>query len=119
MKKLISLTLALFIAFSITAGFSENASAERVYVRGEIREAIDMTEEQLAAIMNESYQNGLNLKLYDMPVHAVLVPPADESFRLETRFFGGLNEMLLALDAGLIDGACVPEFTGKISFGPQ
>lgn len=113
MKKHVSLILALFIAFSITAAFSENASAARVYVRGEIREAIDMTEEQLAAIMNESYQNGLSLKLYDMPVHAVLVPPADENFRLETRFFGSLNEMLLALDAGLIDGACVPEFTGK------
>ena len=51
--------------------------------------------------------------MYDMPVHAVLVPPADDDFRLETRFFGSLTEMLLALDAGLIDGACMPEFTGK------
>lgn len=113
MKKLISLTLALFMLLSSAIAFSENTSAERVYVRGEIREAIDMTEEQLAAIMNESYQNGLNLKLYDMPVHAVLIPAADENFRLETRFFGSLNEMLLALDAGLIDGACMPEITGK------
>ena len=113
MKKIVSLALALFIALGITAVFSENAPGERVYVRGEIREAVDMTEEQLAAIMNESYQSGLSLKLYDMPVHAVLVPPADENFRMETRFFGSLNEMLLALDAGLIDGACLPEFTGK------
>lgn len=113
MKKFFSLFLALFMMLSITASFSEGASKERVYVRGEIREALDMTEEQLAAIMNESYQNGLSLKLYDMPVHAVLIPPADESFRLETRFFGSLNEMLLALDAGLIDGACMPELTAK------
>ena len=114
MKKLFSLILALLMAFIITgAAFSENASAERVYVRGEIREAFDMTEEQLAAVMNESYQNGLNVKLYDMPVHAVLVPSADENFRLETRFFGSMNEMMMALDAGLIDGACVPELTGK------
>lgn len=113
MKKRIALILAVFFAFSLTAAFPENALAERVYVRGEIRETIDMTEEQLAAIMNESYQNGLSLKLYDMPVHAVLIPPADENFRLETRFFGSLNEMLMALDAGLIDGACMPEFTGK------
>lgn len=113
MKKLISLSLAVILALCLITAFSEAPSAERVYVRGEIREAFDMTEEQLAAIMNESYQNGLNLKLYDMPVHAVLVPPADENFRMETRFFGSLTEMLLALEAGLIDGACIPEFTGK------
>ena len=113
MKKLGALILVLFMMSSITAAFSEDVSRERVYVRGEIREAIDMTEEQLAVIMNESYQNGLSLKLYDMPVHAVLVPPADENFRMETGFFGSLNEMLLALDSGLIDGACMPEFTGK------
>ena len=46
MKKLVSLTLALFIAFSITAAFSENASAERVHVRGEISEAIQNTSEE-------------------------------------------------------------------------
>jgi ABC-type amino acid transport substrate-binding protein len=51
--------------------------------------------------------------LYEVPVQAFLVPPADENFRLETRFFGGLSEMLMALDAGVIDGACVPEFVGK------
>ncbi len=113
MKKRISLFIALLMAFSATVALSEGIPEERVYVRGEIREAVDLTEEQLAAIMNESYQNGLSLKLYDMPVHAVLVPPADESFRLETRFFGSLNEMLLALDAGLIDGACMPELTAK------
>lgn len=94
MKKLTFLTLALLLAFSLTAALSENASPERVYVRGEIREAIDMTEEQLAAIMNESYQNGLSLKLYDLPVHAVLVPPADENFRMETRFFGSIEKKL-------------------------
>lgn len=114
MKKTIFLVLALLMTFSTTGpAFSENVSEERVYVRGEIREAIDMTEAQLAAVMNGSYQNGLSLMLYDMPVHAVLVPPADDHFRLETRFFGSLTEMLLALDAGLIDGACMPEFTGK------
>lgn len=113
MKKRISLFIALLMVFSATVALSEGIPEERVYVRGEIREAVDLTEEQLAAIMNESYQNGLSLKLYDMPVHAVLVPPADESFRLETRFFGSLNEMLLALDAGLIDGACMPELTAK------
>lgn len=114
MKKLISMFLALTAFFSITgSALSQSASTERVYLRGEIREAIDMTEEQLAALMNEGYQNGRKLKLYDMPVHAVLIPPADENFRLETRFFGSLTEMLLALDSGLIDGACMPEFTGK------
>ena len=55
--------------------------------------------------MNEAYQNGLKYKLYEVPVQAFLVPPADENFRLETRFFGGLSEMLMALDAGVIDGA--------------
>lgn len=114
MKKIVSIFLALTVIFSITgSALSQSASTERVYVRGEIREAIDMTEEQLAALMNEGYQNGRKLKLYDMPAHAVLIPPADENFRLETRFFGSLTEMLLALDSGLIDGACMPEFTGK------
>lgn len=113
MKRIFSVFLAALLLVSMTNAFSETPSAERVYVRGEIREAIDMTEEQLTAVMNEAYQNGLKVKLYDMPVHAVLVPPADENFRLETRFFGSLNEMLLALDAGLIDGACIPELTGK------
>lgn len=113
MKKLVSWILVLLMILGITEAFAESVSSEHVYVRGEIREAIDMTEEQLSEVMNEAYQNGLNLKLYDMPVHAVLVPPADENFRLETRFFGSLTEMLLALDAGLIDGACMPEFTGK------
>lgn len=114
MKKTVSLFLVLSMVLSITGiALSESASTQRVYVRGEIREAIDMTEEQLTNIMNECIQNGRNLKLYDMPVHAVLVPPVDDDFRLETRFYGSLNEMLLALDAGLIDGACMPEFTGK------
>lgn len=113
MKKLLSLILAFLLTFIAAAACGEDAPAERVYVRGEIREAIDMTEEQLSAVMNKAYQDGLNLKLYDMPVHAVLVPPADENFRLETRFFGSLNEMLMALNAGLIDGACMPEITAK------
>ena len=114
MKKIVSLFLVLTMVFiAAGAALSEETPAEQVYVRGEIREAIDMTEEQLADIMNESIRNGRNIKLYDMPVHAVLVPPADDDFRLETRFFGSLTEMLLALDAGLIDGACMPEFTGK------
>ena len=113
MKKLFSVILATILVFGAAASVSEAPAAERVYVRGEIREALDMTEEQLAALMNDGLQNGRNLKLYDMPAHPVLIPPADENFRLETRFFGSLNEMLLALDAGLIDGACIPEFTGK------
>lgn len=70
MKKLVSMFLALTAFFSITgSALSQSASTERVYVRGEIREAIDMTEEQLAALMNEGYQNGRKLKLYDMPAH--------------------------------------------------
>lgn len=114
MKKFFVLFLSLSLLFlAAEACLAEDTSAERVYVRGEIRESIDMTEEQLSEIMNESIQNGLNLKLYDMPVHTVLVPPVDNNFKLETKFFGSLTEMLLALDAGLIDGACVPEFTGK------
>ena len=114
MKKIVFLSLVLTLVFTFAGcALSEDAPNEQVYVRGEIREAIDMTEEQLADIMNESIRNGRNIKLYDMPVHAVLVPPADDDFRLETRFFGSLTEMLLALDAGLIDGACMPEFTGK------
>lgn len=116
MKKAMNvlMTLALVFLFSVTGtALSESVPAENVYVRGEIREAIDLTEEQLAAIMNESYQNGLDVSLYDMPVHAVLVPPADENFLMETRFFGSLTDLLLALDAELIDGACVPEMTGK------
>lgn len=114
MKKFFVLFLSVILMTLISeACLAEDTSAERVYVRGEIRESIDMTEDQLSEIMNESIQNGLNLKLYDMPVHAVLVPPADKNFKLETKFFGSLTEMLLALDSGLIDGACVPEFTGK------
>ena len=114
MKKFFALILSLLSVFLIPAiCLAEDTSAERVYVRGEIRESIDMTEDQLSEIMNESIRNGLDLKLYDMPVHAVLVPPADKNFRLETRFFGSLTEMLMALDARLIDGACVPEFTAK------
>ena len=114
MKKFFVLFLSLSLLFlAAEACLAEDTSAERVYVRGEIRESIDMTEEQLSEIMNESIQNGLNLKLYDMPVHTVLVPPVDNNFKLETKFFGSLTEMLLALDAGLIDGACVPEFTAK------
>ena len=114
MKKFFVLFLSLSLLFlAAEACLAEDTSAERVYVRGEIRESIDMTEEQLSEIMNESIQNGLNLKLYDMPVHTVLGPPVDNNFKLETKFFGSLTEMLLALDAGLIDGACVPEFTAK------
>ena len=114
MKKFFALILSLLSVFLIPAiCLAEDTSAERVYVRGEIRESIDMTEDQLSEIMNESIRNGLDLKLYDMPVHAVLIPPADKNFRLETRFFGSLTEMLMALDARLIDGACVPEFTAK------
>ena len=114
MKKNFSLILSLLLIFLLPGiCLAEDTSAERVYVRGEIRESIDMTEDQLSAIMNESIQNGLDLKLYDMPVHTVLVPPADKNFKLETRFFGSLTEMLMALDARLIDGACVPEFTAK------
>ena len=108
---------AFVLAFMLASGISGYALAEEipadVYIRGEIREAIDITEEELAAIMNESFRKGRDLKLYDMPVHAVLVPAADENFVLETRFFGSLTEMLLALDADLIDGACMPEFTAK------
>ena len=108
---------ASVLAFMLASGISGYALAEEipadVYIRGEIREAIDITEEELAAIMNESFRKGRDLKLYDMPVHAVLVPAADENFVLETRFFGSLTEMLLALDADLIDGACMPEFTAK------
>ena len=111
MKKCISLVLVLL--FIVGAAFAEDLKPERVYVRGEIREMLDMTEEALSDVMNQAYQNGLKYKLYETPVQAFLVPPADESFRLETRFFGGLTEMLMALDAGVIDGACVPEFVGK------
>lgn len=114
MKKIISLTLALLLAtLFIGNAVAEGASAEHVYVRGEIREMLDMTEEALSDAMNAAYQNGLKSKLYEVPVQAFLVPPADESFRLKTRFFGGLTEMLMALEAGVIDGACVPEFVGK------
>lgn len=112
MKKFVSLILAL-VLFIVGFAFAEDSKAERVYVRGEIREMLDMTEEALSDVMNEAYQNGLKYKLYEVPVQAFLVPPADENFRLETRFFGGLSEMLMALDAGVIDGACVPEFVGK------
>lgn len=115
MEKAAAFVLAL--ALLLASGVSGYALAEEipadVYVRGEIREAIDLTEEELSAIMNESYRNGRNLRLYDLPVHAVLVPPAGENFVLETRFFDNLTEMLLALDADLIDGACMPEFTAK------
>ena len=114
MKKIFALILSLLSVFLIPAiCLAEDTSAERVYVRGEIREFTDMSEDQLAAIMNESIQNSLDLKLYDLPVHPVLVPPADKNFRLEIRFFGSMTEMLMALDAGMIDGACMPEFSGK------
>ena len=113
MKKVAAFVLALMLASGISGyALAEEIPAD-VYIRGEIREAIDITEEELAAIMNESFRKGRDLKLYDMPVHAVLVPAADENFVLETRFFGSLTEMLLALDADLIDGACMPEFTAK------
>ena len=113
-KKFFVLFLSLsLLFFAAEACLAEDTSAERVYVRGEIRESIDMTEDQLSEIMNESIQNSLDLKLYDLPVHPVLVPPADKNFRLQIKFFGSLTEMLMALNAGLIDGACVPEFTGK------
>lgn len=114
MKKFFVIFLSLFLIFLLPGiCLAEDTSAERVYVRGEIREFTDMSEDQLAAIMNESIQNGLDLKLYDLPVHPVLVPPADKNFRLEIRFFGSMTEMLMALDAGMIDGACMPEFSGK------
>ena len=114
MKKYFVIFLSLFLIFFLPGiCLAEDTSAERVYVRGEIREFTDMSEDQLAAIMNESIQNGLDLKLYDLPVHPVLVPPADKNFRLEIRFFGSMTEMLMALDAGMIDGACMPEFSGK------
>lgn len=114
MKKYFVIFLSLFLIFFLPGiCLAEDTSAERVYVRGEIREFTDMSEDQLAAIMNDSIQNGLDLKLYDLPVHPVLVPPADKNFRLEIRFFGSMTEMLMALDAGMIDGACMPEFSGK------
>ena len=54
MKKLISMFLALTAFFCITgSALSQSASTEHVYLRGEIREAIDMTEEQLTTLMNE------------------------------------------------------------------
>ena len=86
MKKFVSLILAL-VLFIVGFAFAEDSKAERVYVRGEIREMLDMTEEALSDVMNEAYQNGLKYKLYEVPVQAFLVPPADENFRLETRFF--------------------------------
>ncbi len=61
MKKLVSWILVLLMILGITEAFAESVSSEHVYVRGEIREAIDMTEEQLSEVMNEAYQNGLNL----------------------------------------------------------
>ena len=114
MRKLFSMILALALAVSVSGlAIAEKQAPERVYVRGEIREMLDMTEEQLAVLMNQAYQSGRQEKLYESPTQAILVPPADENFRLETRFFGNLSEMLLALDAGTIDGACVPEIVGK------
>ncbi len=112
MRKLTAIILSLLL-FAGGCAFGESAAPERVYVRGEIREAMNITEEDLAEVMNVAYQNGRIQKLYETPVQAVLVPPTDENFRLETRFFGSLSEMLLALDAEVIDGACVPEFVGK------
>lgn len=113
MKRIISIFLSLALLICGGAYALGENDAERVYVRGEIREMLDMTEETLAEIMNEAYQNGITERLYESPMQAFLVPAADENFRLETRFFGSLSEMLLALDAGIIDGACVPEHVGK------
>lgn len=113
MKRIISIFLSLALLICGGAYALGENEAERVYVRGEIREMLDMTEETLAEIMNEAYQNGITERLYESPMQAFLVPAADENFRLETRFFGSLPEMLLALDAGIIDGACVPEHVGK------
>ena len=111
MKKLIGILLVLCAVMN--AALSENAAAETVYVRGEIRESLDMSEEQLSEAMNVAIQNGLTTKLYEVPVQAFLVPSADKDFRLVTKFFSSMNEMLMALDANLIDGACMPEFAGK------
>ncbi len=53
MKKIVFLSLVLTLVFTFAGcALSEDAPNEQVYVRGEIREAIDMTEEQLADIMN-------------------------------------------------------------------
>lgn len=113
MKKIISVVLSLSLLICAGGYALGEDAAERVYVRGEIREMLDMTEETLAEVMNQAYQNGITEKLYESPMQAILVPSADKNFRLETRFFGSLSEMLLALDAGIIDGACVPEYVGK------
>ena len=67
MKKCISLVLVLL--FIVGAAFAEDLKPERVYVRGEIREMLDMTEEALSDVMNQAYQNGLKYKLYETPVH--------------------------------------------------
>ena len=42
MKKFVSLILAL-VLFIVGFAFAEDSKAERVYVRGEIREMLDMT----------------------------------------------------------------------------
>ena len=101
------------LANVLYAGETAGTVGGRVYIRGEIREELDMTEAELSDIINRGYQNGLNHKLCGVKYQAILIPPADENLRIETRFFGSLTQMMMALDAGLIKGACVPEFVGK------